>query len=188
MIRRLFNIAAATSLLLCVGAMVVWACSFWSGGFGGLHQGIYSAGQYTIGTRANTLFLHLQPYPRAFVVSTTVGGKTVAASSPVPIMGNDTLISRRHSASFLHGVSWSEEFISIPMSAGPPTRQVVWREIEVSFWLACALLALPPVLWMAHRSRRRPDRGGVCPRCGYDLCASRDRCPECGTPVPVAGQ
>ena len=34
------------------------------------------------------------------------------------------------------------------------------------------------------KARRRP---GACAGCGYDLRASRVRCPECGEPIPEVG-
>jgi hypothetical protein len=51
-----------------------------------------------------------------------------------------------------------------------------------------ALSSLPPALWtfVLIRRRRRANKPGCCPTCGYDLRATPERCPECGTaPKPV---
>jgi hypothetical protein len=54
-------------------------------------------------------------------------------------------------------------------------------------WLALLATAVLPGLWLLRWHRRRTlRREGRCPGCGYDLRFSRERCPECGLPVPGA--
>ena len=50
-------------------------------------------------------------------------------------------------------------------------------------WSALAVTAVLPALWLmdARRAKRRRRAAGLCAVCGYDLRASRDCCPECGT-------
>jgi hypothetical protein len=61
------------------------------------------------------------------------------------------------------------------------------RTVGVPFWLFVLLpsLALAPALrrgWVRQRRKRR----GHCLNCGYDLRASAQRCPECGTALAVS--
>lgn len=53
--------------------------------------------------------------------------------------------------------------------------------------LAASLLLLPLLRLATLLCRRRLRPAGFCPNCGYDLRATPDRCPECGS-VPMPRQ
>ena len=50
------------------------------------------------------------------------------------------------------------------------------------FWLIMILCSFAPLYVIPPIYRRRKRKKlGLCVKCGYDLRASKDRCPECGT-------
>jgi len=56
--------------------------------------------------------------------------------------------------------------------------------IGVPLWFLLLVFSAPPALWMRnYLQSRRALRVGHCRVCGYDLRASSDRCPECGTSI-----
>jgi hypothetical protein len=54
-------------------------------------------------------------------------------------------------------------------------------------WLPITMFAIPPAFWLAAaRRRRNRSRHGLCPSYGYDIRATSDRCPECGSVAAAA--
>ena len=61
--------------------------------------------------------------------------------------------------------------------------------VFIPYWSICLLTVIPPYGWFRmYRQNRLGRRKGLCPRCGYDLRASKERCPECGTAIPTQSQ
>ena len=151
--RRLLNLLTMTSLLLCVAAAVLWVRNSWQGD---------SAVLKALG--------------RDWVLM-SVDGRACVAVWPA--------MSRQEKASPPTGVRmWSfAEFGWITYRVG--SKAV--RSLVVPYWFlvlgSAALPAYRTARTLRARAKTRRKRRGLCPTCGYDLRASPQRCPECGTPT-----
>lgn len=69
-------------------------------------------------------------------------------------------------------------------------QQSGWTTLTIPLWLLAAMGLIAPAHWIHLRRRdRRRRRDSRCVDCGYDLRASPQRCPECGTvPEPNSPQ
>jgi hypothetical protein len=83
------------------------------------------------------------------------------------------------------GIRWFDDRDELRRyDASDPRFTFVHRGLEVSYGVLVLIFALLPASWMVRRIRNRKRLPNACVYCGYDLRATPDRCPECGT-VPA---
>lgn len=184
--RRLLTLASALTLILCMATVGSWARSYWvSDGFIFARHGNLSFARCFKG-RVGII--------RVYGVAKADGFTRVQWRSP----NDDELRYFIAPGAISGGYSIGEvnfHFVGIALVGGhqeylvskkPFTFQIyVSRLIVIPFWLPFLLTAWPLCPSIIRLVRRIPFRypAGTCRRCGYDLRASRERCPECGTAI-----
>jgi hypothetical protein len=82
---------------------------------------------------------------------------------------------------------WRHPDIVPDYSGGESHCWAIRTDLNLPYWFVACVAAPLPLAWTAAaaiwwRGRRR-RRVGLCRTCGYDIRATPDRCPECGTLV-----
>lgn len=188
---RIFTILAAISLLLFVAVVALWADTGYLLGARGsratrLRTGPDSAEiHYVVGVDSRALVFEQDK----FLIIPPTGG----SFHPSTAILTPSLIdwySRCGPASSWHwgGFEWaSAELTSTDVSSH--LWMFGWQSyLRLPYWALLILFAVMPT-WhsLSYMSRRRREkRRGLCPIYDYDLRASKERCPECGTPIATA--
>jgi hypothetical protein len=160
--RSLFKILGALSLALCIA-----------------FAGLYTRSWHVMD------FVYLRSSHLGLQVASSSGGiafvfnhRAVSWSSQVSFLrfeSSGSLLNFSTVGEHFHGAFGLRAF-----SGALPQINVNYYGLLVPIWMfsvACAIAAV----YFVQRVRLPKFGQGLCPRCGYDLRATPDRCPECGT-------
>ena len=171
--RWLFTIVAFCSLVLCVGVAAGWVASYWCG-YGIAQTELQRLAGLGV-TRGLVQWSEVQQPPGALAYFGPVSGPHFFHNSPATAVGPPPNAMTTDWDGLLRPVGFGFAQRSPPLT---------YRRVIVPCWALTFLLAIAPAEWL--RRRRRRSRRGFCLTCGYDLRASPNRCPECGTDVAKA--
>jgi hypothetical protein len=162
-IHRLFIVASAVSMLLYGATAVLWVRSYMSA----------DSIRWNVPPLGGVSFLSSEGRFLLSIYGGVPGMVSGFDDESMPHVDLDSQSSR-----------WFQTYhnwLGIGFGAGfGQSGPVIWP-----YWLFAVLTSLLPGLAFLNRwlPKRRPL--GLCHFCGYDLRASKDRCPECGKSISV---
>jgi hypothetical protein len=175
--RRLFNLLAAVSLVLALGFAALWIRSAWwddSLRYYTRSADTYPEVESVRGQLTLCWWSGVSPVARPWIVTGWSHGAMELARYP---NNGHRPFGRFLGVGILRMTRWINE---------PSGSRLASQATAVYFPIAYPMALFAAIgggmLLLAHR-RRRLRQSGCCPVCGYDLRATPERCPECGTTV-----
>ena len=184
--RKLFTLASALSLLLCLATAALWVRSkrsadvLYFGTSGGNLWFVHSTGGIV---RISYLNRWPSSEPMHWLVFRLPPGMAGDLGYPLgSAIGTYYQTPRR-----------SRHFMGITAERGAARFGGSYYDLVAPLNVPIVGLAIAPSLWALNRSthavlRWRRRRRCRCPSCGYDLRATPDCCPECGAPVGIKSE
>lgn len=174
--RHLVTLCSLISLLLCIGFCVLWVRSYWNTDALEYRS---PGGIWAVTTASGKLVAQLNP-----------GEETTPAYYGWLYMRMNPYTAPSYSVAYSHldaARSYKDwEFAGMGWYAVHDRNGMHTTTGVAPFSYFVIATALLPAVWVPRRVRsmlrgRKWGRAGLCPSCGYDLRASPERCPECGT-------
>jgi len=194
--RRLFNFAAAVSLVMLLATGMLWVRSHWVaddirrdhysivGGFARVTmlEGYSDRGQFSVARESDS-----NPNTKDGASGVTWNW-LVDADPPTPNRFGRSVRGGSVFATFSgQAVHWTWHGFELSIwplrhsGTGSPGYSTERTQVAVPFWALAAIMSFLPLVWVIRDRRQKP---GHCANCGYNLTGNvSGTCPECGTPV-----
>ncbi len=171
--RWLFRGLAAISLILCIVIIALGIRSHWAADSAAVWGKPSAAGQVDDGCMVRiTSFQGSMEIRQTYLLWI----KDVSFSGePVP--------DRSRSFGF-PGFRWQTSWFGPSLLEYPGKYDGTTRTLRVSDWLLVPVTAILPIIGLFRWLKRDRFAADCCQKCGYDLRATPERCPECGTIQP----
>ena len=179
--RRLLNLLTALSLLLCVAACVLWVRGYvvndvlWGDKATAVMPPAIDRRMFTVESGRGSLLFHtgriITADPRISAGPPT--GRWLVQTRSAPLKS----VPARQMRHRWLGFAFDSGHFRDPLTTSSSVIAVI------PYWFIALCAAIPPAVYVRLRSaarRRLRASRGECLRCGYDLRASPERCPECG--------
>lgn len=191
MARRALRILTIFCCFLCMAVAILWVRSYW------VWEGLSSVSVVSVADSDPSAIIkcvtRLHVSSNMGALSLWISGSNVdfRDGSPLPSPGWEYLKRRAEKQPVVdnlhqpHILFHMAGMMATSRSEGiDPSGRASW--VLIPYWMFLPILLLLPILHVRRiiRQRLRLKRG-QCLNCGYDLRASKDKCPECGMAIPL---